>query len=783
MAIQAAQLIATVSVQGAESAESKLLSVGQTVDKTGGFMKYALAGAAIAAGVAVVGLGSKAVKMAGDFQESMTQLVTGAGESRSNLKMVSDGILKMATDTGESTKQLSDGMYMIESAGFHGAAGLDVLKASAEGAKVGNADLADVANGVTTEMTDYAKSGLTASAATNDLIATVAAGKTHMSDLSNAMAMILPTSSAVGVNLTDVSGAMATMTSEGVPAADAATYLRQMLMALESPGSKASKTLKEIGLSSSEVSDEMKKSLPDALKMITDHLKQKFPEGSAAYVNALKDIAGGSKQMQGMLDLTGDHLKTFHDNVLNISDAVKKGGKDINGWADVQKDFNTQLDRAKEFVETLGINIGTKLLPIATKTFGWIADNVGPMLKQASAEVGKLFGGLHLPSGGDFSNFSDEFSKVGSSLSKDFGPGLKYVSDMLKGEFLRELKDARDLVKNLSDFFSNQVGPALKQAAPGFQDLAKTLLNQVAPAVIGIRDKIMDVVEHAFKTFGPIVEKIVPPLIKFAGILAKDVSDALKFIMPYVDQATKAIGDFANQIIDRVAPIVKNWIEGMKPLVAGFMDWWKQNWPAISQVLKGVWDMIVGVVKIAWSIVSGVVKIGLDILGGNWKQAWEDMKDMLKGVWDGAGNLVKGGLEFIKGILQTVGKGFSDLIVSPFQSAWNSVSGIFGNIGKGINDLKSGNITGALHDFHVPGFASGTSFAPGGLGIVGERGPELMYVPRGAQIIPNNQLGSIGSPTVIVNPPPIYLDGRLLANGLMPHIVNAIRYGANTPNI
>jgi len=45
-------------------------------------------------------------------------------------------------------------------------------------------------------------------------------------------------------------------------------------------------------------------------------------------------------------------------------------------------------------------------------------------------------------------------------------------------------------------------------------------------------------------------------------------------------------------------------------------------------------------------------------------------------------------------------------------------------------------------------FATGTRFAPGGLALVGERGPELMSVPRGAQITPAaqtaNLLGGMG---------------------------------------
>ena len=59
----------------------------------------------------------------------------------------------------------------------------------------------------------------------------------------------------------------------------------------------------------------------------------------------------------------------------------------------------------------------------------------------------------------------------------------------------------------------------------------------------------------------------------------------------------------------------------------------------------------------------------------------------------------------------------------------------------------------------LSGFANGTSFAPGGWSRVGERGPELMYVPRGASIIPHERTigyaDGVGSPpssvSVIVN--------------------------------
>ncbi len=42
---------------------------------------------------------------------------------------------------------------------------------------------------------------------------------------------------------------------------------------------------------------------------------------------------------------------------------------------------------------------------------------------------------------------------------------------------------------------------------------------------------------------------------------------------------------------------------------------------------------------------------------------------------------------------------------------------------------------------HMFGYAGGTDFARGGWSMVGERGPELVNLPRGSQVIPNHRLG------------------------------------------
>lgn len=72
------------------------------------------------------------------------------------------------------------------------------------------------------------------------------------------------------------------------------------------------------------------------------------------------------------------------------------------------------------------------------------------------------------------------------------------------------------------------------------------------------------------------------------------------------------------------------------------------------------------------------------------------------------------------------------------------INGLFANLGGGLfgGGFKANTTLGNFLK-GIPGFATGTNAAPGGLALVGERGPELVNLPRGSQVVPNDILGSI----------------------------------------
>jgi hypothetical protein len=108
--------------------------------------------------------------------------------------------------------------------------------------------------------------------------------------------------------------------------------------------------------------------------------------------------------------------------------------------------------------------------------------------------------------------------------------------------------------------------------------------------------------------------------------------------------------------------------------------------------------------------------------------SFRDMADRTLQAFDRLTSAIKGGgfLDILSGL---VGLGVQ--------------LGSTGLFGKGI----AANINAA----RIPGRANGTAYHPGGLMMVGERGPEILAAPRGSRVVPNHELRAVESAPAVVN--------------------------------
>lgn len=335
---------------------------------------------AVQAGVQMVqGAFQQATGPFGNFQEQMTQLVTGAGESQGAIAGLGNGIKQMAVDTGTSTDQLTAGMYMVDSAGFTAAkGGLSVLLAAAEGAKVGASDLGTVANALTSDMNAYGQGAGSAASDTNQLIATVAAGKMHMTDLANSLSAVLPVAAAAHISYAEVGGAIATMTAQGASAQQATQNLANTIRSLQNPNAQAVQEMAQMGVSANDVALHLgQKGLSGTLAELEQAVLAHMGPAGLVLQSAFKSATAASADAKAEIATMPVSLQKVAEAYLNGSLTTKQWSKDLSGLDPITKHMMTQFAATAK----------------QTDSFNSLLTKGGPSAQTYTAAMAKMLGG------------------------------------------------------------------------------------------------------------------------------------------------------------------------------------------------------------------------------------------------------------------------------------------------------------------------------------------------------------------------------------------------------
>jgi len=153
-----------------------------------------------------------------------------------------------------------------------------------------------------------------------------------------------------------------------------------------------------------------------------------------------------------------------------------------------------------------------------------------------------------------------------------------------------------------------------------------------------------------------------------------------------------------------------------------------------------------------------VIDFGIEPLVPNMEEIQDGIKGLTQRSEDGAARIAKSFREMADDTLSSLNRMTDAIRGGGFLGILEAVIGLglqlgsMGVFGKAVKSRLNST---------VPGYAGGTNFHPGGMAMVGERGPELLNLPRGSQVIPNHALG--GGTQIQVIPSP-YFDVRVNQN-------------------
>ena len=362
------------------NAASSFRTLGMTVPKT-------------AAALAVVAAG--AVYMAAKFEASMARVNTQAGASLAEVHRMSAALIAMAPSVGVGPDKLADSLYHVESAGFRSSQALDMVRAAAKGAAIGNADL----GAVTQAMIASIASGIKGVRGADDAMAllnrTVGIGDMKMQALAQAMATgILPSARSAGLSFEDVAASLATITDNATPANEAATRLRMTFALMSAPTGRAVAALGSIGMSSTQLATDMRK--PQGLLVaLTDLQAHLHASGkTAVQQNAVIEHAFGGGRTSGAILTLLLELDRLRSKYQELGTSAERQAEFQAAWAETTSTLTYKWHAFVAGLESAGISIGQRLTPavkglldLLTGTVGGVAHLTGAIAGNRSAVI------------------------------------------------------------------------------------------------------------------------------------------------------------------------------------------------------------------------------------------------------------------------------------------------------------------------------------------------------------------------------------------------------------
>ncbi len=323
---------------------------------------FALAGTAAAAGLTIAGVAS--VKLAVDFDRSMRNVNSIAKLSEKQFKTLSAEVLKLAGPTGQAPKTLAEGLYDIVSSGFKASDAVKILAVTAKAASAGMTDTATSTKAVAAALNAYHQPASKARAVSDILFETVNRGVLTFEELAQNMGDLVPASAPLGISLEEVGAAIATITLQGVPAAEAATRVKNTMLQLAKPSKDLKGLLHDQGYESGQAAVKAL-GFAGVLEMLN--------KATRGNVGETAKLTPEIRALLGVVGLTGKNLSTYNRNVEAMKDAQKGAGSSARAFAEQGKSIGVQWDKAKASLAAAAIPVGELLFPLLEDGAGLVA--------------------------------------------------------------------------------------------------------------------------------------------------------------------------------------------------------------------------------------------------------------------------------------------------------------------------------------------------------------------------------------------------------------------------
>lgn len=459
-------------------------------------------------GVAFAGVAGFASKLAMDFDAGMREVNTLVNLSEQELSDLNTSVLRLSQDLGVDAVQSSKALYEAISAGVPAENALTFLEIATKAAIGGVTDTATVVDGLSTVLNAFHLPASQAQLIADQMFTTVKLGKVTMDELAGTLSNVAGIAASVGVDFGSVAAAIATLTKQGIPAAQATTQLRQVMVEMIKPGKDLAKAIEATGFESGKA-------------LIAAHGLQ----GGLQILREAVEKSGGSfdttfgsvEALSAALGLTGTNAEMASSDLEAVANAA---GASEKAFEEMNKSSLRQFETLKFRLLGVLTELGMVLLPLINKgmdTLGPPMTNVLRLLTAFADTTSRI-----MQSRADFAEYHDI---LGEFFGMDMDP------------FIGAIISAKDAIQN-ADFaiakFMYLLEPNLSTALANIQ----AVFERVWPGISNTIQIAWQIIETVISTVWAIVSGLITAGL---AVLAGDWSGAWEAMKGVVSAAWDGI--------------------------------------------------------------------------------------------------------------------------------------------------------------------------------------------------------------------------------------------------
>ena len=355
MATKIGSLFGDVSLRTAQL-DKDITKVGKMLCKMGNNMKSLGKDLSAKVTAPIIGIGVASLKAFGDFEAGMNEVKSLMPDlNQGEFVSLKNDVRALAVEMGVNVVESTKALYQAISAGVPRENAIEFLRVASQSAIAGVTDVETSVDTLTSVLNAYKRSAEDAEDVADVLFTTVRLGKTNFEELGSSIFNVAPLAAAMNIPLEEISAAVATLTKQGVPTAQAMTQIRASLVALQKPNADMVTALGNLGFASGQA-------LLDA-KGYQGALEALRSESGLAAAELTKAF-GRVEAFGAVLSLTGenfsgaiDDLRAVTNSANSMFEAFKANNESL--WRSLQ-----QLGSA---LREVGIQLGEQFAPYISR--------------------------------------------------------------------------------------------------------------------------------------------------------------------------------------------------------------------------------------------------------------------------------------------------------------------------------------------------------------------------------------------------------------------------------